>query len=130
MEWDKNWHIECQRFLTILIMSITIYINTDINYLNYKEISHWTYNWLPETFLITPNIWKDLIIHLLRKAPIFKIRKISHQFHNNEPVFLVSEIFLRYLLTFKDQILVLDFSSRYQMKNSKMHFLDNSETRR
>ena len=35
-----------------------------------------------------------------------------------------------YLLIFKDLILVLDFSSRYQKKNSQMHFWDDSETRR
>ena len=39
-----------------------------------------------------------------------------------EPVFLVSEFSLRYVLIFEDKILVLDFSSRYQNKNSQMHF--------
>ena len=34
----------------------------------------------------------------------------------DEPVFLVSEFSLRYLLIFEDQILVLDFSTRYQKK--------------
>ena len=38
----------------------------------------------------------------------------------NEPVFLVSEFSLRYLLILEDQILVLDFSSGYQKKNSQM----------
>ena len=38
----------------------------------------------------------------------------------NEPVFLVSEFSLRYLPIFEDQISVLDFSSRYQKKNSLM----------
>ena len=48
-----------------------------------------------------------------------------------EPVFLVWEFSLRYLLIFQDQILVLDFStSRYQKKNSQMRFWDDSETRR
>ena len=39
---------------------------------------------------------------------------------NNEPVFLVSEFSLRYLLIFKDQILAQDFSNTYQKKNSQM----------
>ena len=42
------------------------------------------------------------------------------QLRYNEPVFLVSEFSLRYLMIFEDQILVLDFSSRYQKKNSQM----------
>ena len=51
-------------------------------------------------------------------------------FSINEPVFLVSEFSLRYLLIFEDQTLGLDFISRYQKKNSQMRFCDNSETRR
>ena len=38
----------------------------------------------------------------------------------NEPVFLVTEFSLRYPPIFKDQILMQDFSSRYQKKNSQM----------
>ena len=47
-----------------------------------------------------------------------------------EPVFLVTEFYLRYLLIFKDQILGLDFSSRCQKKISQMRFWDDSETRK
>ena len=36
---------------------------------------------------------------------------------HNEPVFLVSDFSLRYLLIFQDHILVLNLSCRYQKKN-------------
>ena len=38
-------------------------------------------------------------------------RHLNQAFSTNEPVFLVSEFSLRYLLIFKDQNLVLDFIS-------------------
>ena len=42
-----------------------------------------------------------------------------------EPVFLVSEFSLRYLLIFEDQILGLDFGSRCQKKKCQMRFWDD-----
>ena len=56
--------------------------------------------------------------------------KWKNRAKNNEHVFLISEFSLRYLLIFEDQILVLDFSSTYQKKNSHMCFWDHSETGR
>ena len=50
--------------------------------------------------------------------------------HVIDPVFLVSQFSLSYILIFEDQILVLDFSSKYQKKNFQMRFWDDSETRR
>ena len=44
---------------------------------------------------------------------------------DNEPVFLVSEFCLRYLLIFKYQILVLDFSGIYQKKNETILRLED-----
>ena len=45
------------------------------------------------------------------------------------PIIFETEFSLRYLLIFEDQILVPDFTSRYQKKNSQMRFWENSETR-
>ena len=54
----------------------------------------------------------------------------SRHYYLVEPLFMVSEFSLIYLLIFEDQILVLDFSSWFRIKNYVMRFWHNSETRR
>ena len=46
----------------------------------------------------------------------------TYKISPNKLADLVSEFSLRYFLIFEDQILVLDFSSRYWKKNSQKHF--------
>ena len=59
---------------------------------------------------------KLLNVYLKREGRIAQLIALPLFWDSNEPVFLVSEFSLRYLLIFEDQILVLNFSSRYQKK--------------